>query len=230
MSWPARKNGNRLIDAVLFVRFQVLHPALFDQLDHPPRIEIDAKANAAAMLRQMLDGQSQSPRAGGPKHQPVGPFGKILLRQRIAEQRIVGAKIVDRDAALGNAGRAAGFEHVNRLVGQRLGHPAPHRPAAEPFVLKLRKLFQIVERPHFLQRIEFQLLGLFQPERAARRWMKMPLHRFIDMGIELIAGGLGKLGDIVGHGKRNEGTKIGDRKIIYFAGMILPRRGCRATR
>ena len=42
----------------------------------------------------------------------------------------------------------------------------------------------------------------------------MPLDSFVNVRIELIAGGLGKLGDIVGHGKRNEGTKIGDRNII----------------
>jgi hypothetical protein len=54
--------------------------------------------------------------------------------------------------------------------------------------------------------------------------MEVPLNRFVNLGIELIAGGLGKLGDIVGHGKDYEGTKIGDRNIIYFAGLILPRR------
>ena len=65
------ENRDRLIDAMLLVRFELLHPAFFDELDDPARIEIDAEADAAAMLGQMLDGQPQPPRAGRAEHQPV---------------------------------------------------------------------------------------------------------------------------------------------------------------
>ena len=124
---PGAEDRDRLIDAVLLVRFEVLHPALLDELDDPPRIEIDAEANAAAMLGQVLDRQPQPPRAGRAEHQPVRAQRKILLRQRVAEQRVVDAKVFDRDAALRDAGRAARFEHVDRLVGQ-----APSAPTAAP--------------------------------------------------------------------------------------------------
>ncbi len=65
------EHGNRLIDAVLLIFFQVIHPALFDELDHPPRIEVDAKADAATVLRQVLHSQTQPPRATGAEHQPI---------------------------------------------------------------------------------------------------------------------------------------------------------------
>ena len=45
---PGREDRQRLVDAVLLVRFEVLHPALLDQLHDPPRIEVDAEADAAA--------------------------------------------------------------------------------------------------------------------------------------------------------------------------------------
>ena len=70
------EDRDRLVDAMLLVGFEVLHPALLDQLDDPARIEIDAEANAAAMLGQMLDRQPQPPRARGAQHQPVRALGK----------------------------------------------------------------------------------------------------------------------------------------------------------
>ena len=125
---------------------------------------------------------------GGSQHQPVRPLGKILVRQRVAEQRVIGAEVVDRDAALGDARRTAGFEYVNRLVGKRLRHPAPHRAAAQPFVLEGFELRQVGECLDLFQRIELQALGIFQPERAARRFVEMPLHDFMRVGIELLTG------------------------------------------
>src|SRR4029079_17951867 len=56
------QNGDRLLDHVILVGLQMLAPALLDQLDDPSRVEIDAKADAAAILRQMLDGETQPAR------------------------------------------------------------------------------------------------------------------------------------------------------------------------
>ena len=162
-------------------------PALLDQLDHPPRIEIDAETNAAAMLRQMLDCQPQPPRPRRAQHQPVRAVRKILLRQRVAEERVVGPKILDRHAALRHARGAARLEHVDRLVGERLRHPPPHRPAAEPLVLERRELLQIVVRAYLGERIELQLLLEIEPERAAGRVVKMPGDRLDHVGIERFA-------------------------------------------
>ena len=65
------EDRDRLVDAMLLVGFELLHPALLDQLDDPPRIEIDAETDAAAMLGQVFDRQPQPPRAGGAEHQPI---------------------------------------------------------------------------------------------------------------------------------------------------------------
>ncbi len=69
-------------------------------------------------------------------------------------------------AALGNAGRAAGLEDVDRLVGEGLGHPAAHRPAAQPFVLERLELLQVVEALHVLERIELQLATLVSSQNG----------------------------------------------------------------
>lgn len=79
------KDRQHLIDAVLFVFFQLLHLAVFDEFDDPPWIQIDAKANASAELAQMFNGQSQPSWAAGAQHQPIGTPRKILVGQRFAE-------------------------------------------------------------------------------------------------------------------------------------------------
>ena len=52
------QDRNGLINTVLFVFLKMFHPTLLDQLHHPARIEIDAKADPAPNLSQMLNGQS----------------------------------------------------------------------------------------------------------------------------------------------------------------------------
>src|SRR6187431_3360467 len=114
---------------MLLIGLELLHPTLLDELNDPPRIEIDAKADAASVLGQMLDRQPKAPRARGAKHQPIRSHWKILLGKRLAEERIIGAKVVDRNAALRHAGRSAGFKHICRLACQSLGDPAINRAA-----------------------------------------------------------------------------------------------------
>ena len=79
------EDRDRLIDDVILVGLQVLGPALLDQLDDPARIEVDAEADAAAMLRQVLDRQPQPARAGRAEHQPVRALRKLVVGQRVAE-------------------------------------------------------------------------------------------------------------------------------------------------
>src|SRR5260221_14167238 len=110
---------------MFLVGAQVLHPAFLDELDHPARVEVDAEANAAAILAQMLDGQSQPPRSGWPEHQPVSALGEILLRKTFAEHLVIDAKVVHDDTTLGNPGRAAGFEYEDRLLLPLLPLPPP---------------------------------------------------------------------------------------------------------
>ena len=80
----------------------------------------------------------------GPTISQSAPFGKRVVGQRLAEVLVVDAEVLVRDARLRHAGAAAGLEHVDRLVGVRLGHPAPHRPAAQPLVFERPELVEVV--------------------------------------------------------------------------------------
>ena len=72
MSSCALQERQRLVDDVLLVGLELLHLPLLDQLDDPARIEIDAEADAAAVLGEVLDRQPQPARARRAEHQPVG--------------------------------------------------------------------------------------------------------------------------------------------------------------
>src|SRR5262249_9808193 len=140
---------------------------------------------------EMLDGEAQPPRSARAKHQPVRSFGKVLLRQRRAELLVVDAKIVDDDAALRNAGGAAGLEDVGGLAPQGLGLPAPNRPAAKPFVFEEAEPLEVVEAVDRLARIKAQLeervpaRGGVDPERRSGRRVEVPLDDLADVGVEL---------------------------------------------
>src|SRR5438477_417247 len=71
------ENGDGLIDDVVLVRLQVLGPPLLDQLDHPAGIEVDAEADAAAQLREVLDRQPQAPGTRRSEHEPVGALREV---------------------------------------------------------------------------------------------------------------------------------------------------------
>jgi hypothetical protein len=117
----------------------------------------------------------------------------MLLWQRLAEQRVIGAKIINRNPALRHACCAAGLKYINRLICIRLRNPATHRTASQPLIFEGLKLFQILKRLNVRQRIELQTLFIFQPEGAARRLMEMPLHNLIGLRIERFASLLGGL-------------------------------------
>ena len=109
-------------------------------LNHPTRIEVEAKANASAILSEMLHRKTEAARPGRAEHEPVRAFGEVLIRQRVAEELIVESKILDRDAAFGNPGRAAGFENVNGTILVRLRYPSPHGSSTQPLILEQREL------------------------------------------------------------------------------------------
>jgi hypothetical protein len=125
---------------MLFVCFELLHPALFDELDHPSRIEVHAKANSAAMLAQVFHGKPQPSRARRAQHQPVGAFRKLFIRQRLAEHFIVNAEILDGEPALWNSSGAPGFKNEERFASETFWQPALQR-TAQPLVFKRREPF-----------------------------------------------------------------------------------------
>ncbi len=95
---PRLQDRDGLVDDVVLVGVQVVGPALLDELDHPARIEIDAEADAAPVLRQVLHGEPQTPGAARPEHQPVGAAREVLVGQGVAEHLVVDAEVVDVDA------------------------------------------------------------------------------------------------------------------------------------
>src|SRR5713101_4689335 len=137
------EHGQRLLDDMILVGIEVLHPAFFDKFHDPARIEIDAKTDAAAELAQVLNGQTQTPGAGGPEHQPIGAFGEVFVRKSLAEYFIVRAEILDIDTGLRYPGRAAGFKNIDWPIRKCYRHPAAYRTAPEPFILKQPKFLQV---------------------------------------------------------------------------------------
>src|SRR4030095_792643 len=98
------QNHDRLVDAVILVCLEMLGPALLDKFDHPAGVKIDAKADSSSILGQVFHRQAQAPGTGGPDHQPVRSFGKVLVGERCAEDLIIDAKVVECDTRLGNTG------------------------------------------------------------------------------------------------------------------------------
>ena len=125
---------------------------------------------------------------------PLGPtisqsdaLRKRIVGQRLAEVRVVDSEILVRDARLGHAGAAAGLEDVDRLVGVGLGHPAPHRSAAQPFVFERAEPVEVVVAGDVRPRIERELLGALEPERTAGGRIEMPAHDIADVRVEPFA-------------------------------------------
>src|SRR5262245_20819686 len=108
------QDGDRLVDHVLLVGLEVLGPALVDQLDDPARVEVDAEADPAAVLREVLDRQAQPARPRRAEHQPVRTLGEVLRGERSGVEVVVGAEVDAGDAALRDAGGAAGLEDEDR--------------------------------------------------------------------------------------------------------------------
>ena len=118
--------------------------AHLEELDDPARVEVDDEADAAAVLREVLDGETQAARPRRPEHEPVRALREKFVGQRVAEHLVVGAEVVDVDARLGHAGAAARLEDVDGTVGQTLRHPAADGAAAQPLVLEGPKRVEVV--------------------------------------------------------------------------------------
>src|SRR4051794_24322677 len=185
---------------MLFVRLEVVHPAFFDELDDPSRVEVDTEADAAAMLRQVLDGETQTPRARRAEHQPVCTHWEVLLGQCFAEQRIVDPEVFTRNSAFWNTRRAAGFEDVDGFSVEPFGHPASYGSAAKPLVFERRKLAKVIERADIPQRIKLELLLELEPKRAAGGFVEVPRDGFRDMRVERFASTADGIGCDVRHG------------------------------
>ena len=184
----------RLIDDVALVGLHHLHLAPLDQLDHPARIEIDAKVDAAAMLGEMLDGEAKPTWSARPDLEPVASFRKVLIGQVATEDLVVDAEIVDVDARLRDARAAAGFESADWLVAVRARDPPTDRAPAQPFILERAELVEVLVGVNVAARIPLRLRRPFEPERTAGFGAEVPLYQLahpdIELGARLGQGGL----------------------------------------
>src|SRR5262245_1952248 len=98
---------------MLLVSLGLVNLAALDQLDHPPRVEIHAETDAAAMLGEVLDGEPQPPWTARPHHDPIGTLGKRAVGQLFAESFVVNAEVVDVDARLRHTRAAARLKRVD---------------------------------------------------------------------------------------------------------------------
>ena len=185
------QKGESLFDDVLFVGFGLVDLAALEQFDDPARIEIGHEADAAAELREVLDGQAEAARAAGAEHQPVGAGRKSIVGQGGAEGFVIDAEVVNGDAGLRHTGAAAGFENVDGAVGVGFGHPAAYGSAAQPLILEEAEAVEVVIAADFGAGIPIELGGIVEPEGAAGFGIEMPLDHLACPGVEGGTRGLG---------------------------------------
>ena len=123
----------------------------------------------------------------GSDHQPVRALRKRIVRQRLAEVRVVDSEVLVCDSRLRHARAAAGLEDEDRFVRVRLRHPAPHRSAAQPFVFERTEAIEVVVPGDVLPRIERQRLRAIEPERTTSRRVEMPSNDVPDVSVEPLA-------------------------------------------
>ena len=142
------------------------------------------------MIRQMLDGQTQTARAGGADHEPGTARGEVVVADFAAEFFVVGLVVIPANALLGHACGATGFENIERFAFKSGRHPDFGLQIAQPFVLKMGELQQIGRGMNLGAGIE--VFGSpFQPEGSAGFRGKMPGDNVAQMGVELDLGFFG---------------------------------------
>ena len=87
-----REHRHRLVDHVFLVQLELVHRAALDELDDPTRVEVDAEADAAAVLAEVLDCEPESAGAGRTEHQPVRALREVRVGQRLGEALVVERK------------------------------------------------------------------------------------------------------------------------------------------
>ena len=146
-----------------------------------------------------IRGEAQSARAGRADHQPRLAAWEMRVGNLFGELAVIDLVVVPANALFGHAGRAAGFENVERSALEFRRHPDFGLQIAQRVVLKVRKLgAEISEGSHFLARIETFLCPI-EPERATALRREMPRDDFAQVGVEL---GLGRLDFGAGDGHR----------------------------
>ncbi len=126
----------------------------------------------------------------GPTDQPVGALRESVVGQRVAEQLVVDAEVVDVDARLRHAGAAAGLERVDRPVLRRpFGTQRRTGAAAQPLVLERAELVEVVVAPGSPCADPSRPCSAQSSQNgAAGRRVEVPVHQLADPRVEPGAG------------------------------------------
>ena len=121
-------------------------------------------------------------------------MGKYLLGQGVAEHFVVDPVILDDDAALGDAGGAAGLEDVDRLVRSALGTQRRTGPPRSHSSSKRPNFFRSSKALTSLRGSKLEAFRLLDPEGRAGLGVEVPFDGLAHVGVEPLAG----LADFVG--------------------------------
>src|SRR5262249_11850750 len=124
------------------------------------------------------------PRARRPEHQPVRTRREVLVGQRLAEQLVVGAEVLEGDTGLRDAGGAAGLEDEYRLTRTAVRDPTLGRAATQPRVLERAEPVDVGERVDCATGIPSELRRVVQPERRSGGRVEMPVHDLTHVRVE----------------------------------------------
>ena len=192
------------------------------QLDDPPRIEIDAEADAAADVEP----GARSPAAGAAdptaRASANGAARKVLVGQRLptsarsrsSDPRSRRATSECRSCRRSRRRKPASCRHSRADPAANVGI---RRSAAQPVVLEQSEELEIGEPVNVLERIEFERFGPFEPEWRAGVRREMPLYDLAHLFVERLAGGLGFGERRVAHGGP-QGDRAGQPEVGIFLG------------
>ena len=186
---------NRLLHDVRLVALDLVHFFPHDQLLDPAGIEIDMVATAAAEVREMFNGETKATRTGRADHDPVAAFREKLVAELMGELLVIVFVIFPANPLLRQTGRASGLKHIERAALVGVGDKTFVLLIAQPFVLKMGELDDLIGGFHLLAGIPAGAFFPVEPERASRFVTEMPRHHFADTVVELC------FGFVRGHGR-----------------------------
>ena len=160
------QDRHSLTDDMLHVGARLVELFIAQELLYPAWIEIDEVARAAAHVCQVLDCQTQPPRAGWTHHQPIMISREMVVADLLTELAVVDLVIVPPDSLFGNTRGSSGLEDIEgtALVFRR--NPKLGLEIAKPFLLEMRKACDdVVEGADFLGGIPVGLLRPIEPKR-----------------------------------------------------------------
>ena len=137
------ENEQGLIDHMLHVILGLIHFLVGDDLLHPARIKIDEVARATHVVGEVLDGESQTSRAGRTHHEPVSTSGKGFGIERLGKLLVVDFVVVPLDALFGHSGGSPRFEDVEGAIAIGLGHPLFMGKLSQQFAIEVGEAKQV---------------------------------------------------------------------------------------